>query len=64
MAKGKNMDNKFIKGNTEGPNSPKHSRDKGGNYAHRDQGSNIPNKGNLNVISKLNQGNNKPQTDS
>lgn len=55
MAKGKNMDSKFVKGNAEGPNKPSRGKKKGsGSYAHRDQGKSIPNKGNLNVINKLN----------
>lgn len=59
MAKGKNMDSKFIKGNAEGPNKPnKGSRrkEKSGDYAHRDQSKNVPNKGNLNAINMWNKG--------
>lgn len=63
MAHGKNMQSKFIEGNSEGPNSPKEGKrsGKGANYAHRDQGKNIPNKGNIGAISRLNK--NKPKTD-
>lgn len=59
MAKGKNMDSKFIKGNAEGPNKPNAGSKKGsksGDYAHRDQSKNVPNPGNLNAIKEWNKG--------